>query len=68
MNRAGVTRRGRVLVSMLSALGLTLANPLSAAPSPLDIPYYLAVDLSQLEIAVETTEVGTVSREPTVGG
>lgn len=53
---------------MLSALGLTLANPLSAAPSPLDIPYYLAVDLSQLEIAVETTEVGTVSREPTVGG
>lgn len=44
-------------------LGLValLATPL-AAKSPVDIPYYLPVDLSQLDIAIETTEVGSVSR------
>ena len=44
-----------------AALSLFLAIPL-AAKSPLDIPYYLPVDLSQLDIAIETTEVGSVSR------
>lgn len=44
-----------------AALGLLLVSPL-AAKSPVDIPYYLPVDLSQLDVAIETTEVGSVSR------
>lgn len=58
----GLQGRSRAsLFASAVALGLLLASPL-AAKSPVDIPYYLPVDLSQLDIAIETTEVGSVSR------
>jgi hypothetical protein len=60
----GLGPQGRCGASLFAsgiALSLLVASQL-AASSPVDIPYYLPVDLSQLEIVVETTEVGRVSR------
>ncbi len=53
----------RALPAILAALGFAGVQPLAGTKPPIDIPYYLPVDLSQLEISVETTEVGKVRRE-----
>lgn len=50
-----------VAVALLG-LGTIAASPLFPARPSIDIPYYLPADLSQLDIALETTEVGRVSR------
>ncbi len=53
-------RYGHPLVCAL-ALGLAPAADLFAAATALEVPYFLPVDLSQVEISVTTTAVGEVA-------
>ncbi|MEO8197853.1 MAG: hypothetical protein ABI689_14145 [Thermoanaerobaculia bacterium] len=56
-------RHGDGLAALGVAFALALAPPLGAEKQALEIPYYLAVDLSQLEISVTTTALGEVEKQ-----